>query len=159
MKVPRMKQCLALFLFFFTPLFGEDTINEVANEGQSYNYWSEFVNMLVTLVFVLILIFATVWLLKKIMRSRVQTLNRSNGIKILERRPLNPKAALYLVDILGKGVVLSESQAGIHLVAELPDTVNAEELLEQLQEVNKPRVSFKEIFAKKMRKAAVKNDG
>lgn len=153
----RMKRCLALFLFFFTPLFGEDITGEIAKESQSYNYWSEFVNMVVTLVFVLILIFAAVWLLKKIMRSRVRTLNRSNGIKILERRPLNPKAALYLVDILGKGVVISESQAGIHVVTEFPENLKVEELLEQMQEANKPKASFKEMFAKKMRKTTNEN--
>lgn len=156
-----MRPCLALFLFFFTPLCADDTVNEiVAKEGQSYNYWSEFVNMLVTLAFVLILIFVTVWLLKKIMRSRVQTMNRSNGIKILERRPLNPKASLYLIDILGKGVVISESQAGIHVVTEFPDDVKIEELFEQLQEEQKPTsIPFRETFAKKLRKVISKNAG
>jgi flagellar biogenesis protein FliO len=155
-----MKRCLALFLFFCTPLSAADTINEItAKEGQSYNYWSEFVNMLVTLGFVLILIFATVWLLKKIMRSRVQTLNRCNGIKILERRPLNPKASLYLVDILGKGVVIAESPAGIHVVTEFPDTVKIEELFDQIQEEKKPPLSFKETFAKKLKKLVVKRSG
>jgi len=155
-----MKHSLILIMFFFTPLFGEETLSDITNvKGQSYNYWSEFVNMLITLVFVLILIFATVWLLKKIMRSRAQTLNRTNGIKILERRPLNQKAALYLVDILGKGIVISESQAGIHVVSEFPENVKVEELLEQLQEENRSKGSFKEIFAKTVRKATgLKND-
>jgi flagellar biogenesis protein FliO len=154
-----MKRCLALFLFFFTPLLGEDTLSEIsAQESQSYNYWGEFVNMVVTLVFVLILIFATIWMLKKIMRSRTQTLNRTNGIKILERRPLNQKSALYLIDILGKGVVIAESQAGIHLVTELSENIKVEELLEQLQETNKPR-TFKDILSKKLGKAVIKNDG
>jgi flagellar biosynthetic protein FliO len=153
-----MRQCLALFLFFFTPLLADDTAGELTvREGQSYNYWSEFVNMLVTLAFVLILIFITVWLLKKIMRSRVQTLNRCNGIKILERRPLNPKASLYLIDILGKGIVVSESQAGIHLITEFPDTVKIEELFEQLQGEQKERPSFGETMSKKFRKIISKD--
>jgi flagellar biogenesis protein FliO len=144
-----MKRCLALFLLFFTPLFGDDTIGVItAQESQSYNFWGEFVNMIATLVFVLILIVATIWLLKKIMRSRTQTLNRTNGIKILERRPLNQKAALYLIDILGKGVVIAESPAGVHLVTELPEDVKVEALLEQLQEAQKPRL-FKDFLTKK----------
>ena len=111
-----MKHFLNTLLFIFTPLFADDTINEItAKEGKTYNYWGEFVNMLITLAFVLVLLFATVWFLKKIMRSRVHSLNRSNGIKILERRPLNSKASLYLIEILGKGVVIAESQAGIRL--------------------------------------------
>lgn len=144
-----MKRCLALFLFFFIPLFGDDTIGAItAQESQSYNFWGEFVNMIATLVFVLILIVATIWMLKKIMRSRTQTLNRTNGIKILERRPLNQKAALYLIDILGKGVVIAESPAGIHLVTELPEDIKVEALMEQLQETRKPRL-FKDFLTKK----------
>jgi len=153
-----MKECLVLFLFFFTPLFADDTINEItAKEGQSYNYWSEFVNMLVTLAFVLILIFATVWLLKKIMRSRFQTMNRSNGIKILERRPLNPKASLYLIEVLGKGVVIAESQAGIQVVTEFPETMKIEEIFEQFRKEQEISPSFKETFAKKLRKVVSSN--
>lgn len=150
-----MKRCLVFFLLFFTSLLADETVNDItAQEGQSYNYLGEFVNMVMTLAFVLVLIFVSVWFLKKIMRSRMQTLNRSNGIKILERRPLNQKASLYLVDILGKGVVISESQAGIHIVTEFPDTVKIEELLEQLQGEQQPRPSFWELCVKRLKKHA-----
>lgn len=153
-----MRYYLALFLLLFSPLAADETVNEITSlEGQSYNYMSEFVNMLITLVFVVVLIFVTVWFLKKILRSRIKTLNRSNGIKILERRPLNPKASLYLVDILGKGVVISESPAGIHVITEFPESVKVEELLEQLQEEEKPVVGWKEGLIKKFRKPVAKS--
>ncbi len=130
----------------------------VQAEGQTYNFGGQFVNMLLTLGFVLVLIFASVWLLKKIMRSRLQTLNRSNGIKILERRPLNPKASLYLVDILGKSIVISESAAGIHLVTEFAPDINAEELLEKLQEEQRASSpSFSAVLAKKLQKLKKKD--
>ncbi|MBI3901077.1 MAG: flagellar biosynthetic protein FliO [Chlamydiia bacterium] len=116
--------------------------------SQDYNYMGEFINMLITLAVVLSLIFLTIWMLKKVMRSRVKALNRSNGIKILERRPLNPKASLYLVDILGKGVVISESPSGIHVVTEFPEHVNIQELLSQVEEQQEPKPSFTEIFSK-----------
>lgn len=155
-----MKKCLALFLFFFTPLFADGISDISEKEGQSYNYASEFINMLLTLGFVLVLIFATVWILKKIMRSRVQTLNRAGGIKILEKRPLNPKSSLYLVEILGKGIVIAESQAGISVVTEFAESVKVEELLEKVQEEQKVGIiPFKEIFAKKLKKAITKNAG
>ena len=143
-----MKKFFVLALMFFTSLFADETVNEITKEGPSYNYWAEFVNMLLTLGFVLILIILSVWVLKKIMRSRIHILNRSNGIKILERRPLNQKSSLYLVDILGKGVVIAESPAGIHKICEFSDEVNVEELFEQLQEEQKPLPSFKEKLSK-----------
>jgi flagellar biosynthetic protein FliO len=147
-------QCFLLFIFFI----GDEAINGISvEEGQNYNFISEFVNMLVTLVFVLILIFVSVWLLKKIMRSRTQTLNRSNGIKILERRPLNQKASLYLLDILGKGVVIAESQAGIQVITQFEENVRIEELYGQLKEDKAPSLSFGETLAKKLRRSSTKD--
>ncbi len=149
-----MRRFLALPFLMCTSIFAEDMVDV---EGSTYNYGSQFVNMLLTLGFVLILIFASVWLLKKIMRSRLQTLNRCNGIKILERRPLNPKASLYLVDILGRGVVISESTAGIHLVTEFPADVNVQDLIDERQEELKPETSFTENLAKTIKKFRKQN--
>lgn len=96
------------------------------SEGKSYNYWGDFVNMIVTLMIIVGLIFISIIVLKKIMRSRLLQVNRGAKIKILERRPLNQKASLYLVDIMGKSIVVGESQAGIHLISELGETVEEE---------------------------------
>lgn len=116
-----MRKKIYFLLFMLSPLFGEE--ETIAAGGKSYNYWQEFVNMLITLALILTLVFITVWFLKRFMRSRMHTLNRNTGIKIYERRALNPKASLYIVEILGKAVVISESPAGIQLITELdPDT-------------------------------------
>jgi flagellar biosynthetic protein FliO len=153
-----MKKFLSLSMFA-ARLCADETINEItAKEGQTYNYWGDFVNMLVTLAFVLILIVVTVWLLKKIMRSRIKTLNRSNGIKIIERRPLSPKASLYLIDVLGKGILISESQGGVQLITTFADQVNIEEHLERLQEESKPRLSFRDMFVKKVKNRSLKQE-
>lgn len=148
-----MRHFLVLLLFICTPLLADDT---ASLEVSTYNYGGQFVNMLLTLGFVLVLIFASVWFLKKIMRSRLQTLNRSNGIKILERRPLTPKASLYLVDILGKGVVISESPSGIQLVTEFPKEVNIQDLLDARQEEPKPGASFSASLANTIKKMTTK---
>lgn len=91
------------------------------SEGKTYNYWGEFVNMILTLLIIVGLIFVSVIVLKKIMRSRLHHMNKGASIKILERRPINQKSSLYLVDIAGKIVIIGESQAGIHLITELPE--------------------------------------
>ncbi len=127
-------------------------------EGQSYNYMGQFVNMLLTLGFILILIFISVYVLKRIMRSRIHQLNRSTGIKILERRALNSKSSLYLIDILGKGVVISESPAGIHVVTEFPGDVKVEKKLEELlEEPSDIKISFKEKLKFALRKPGQKH--
>ena len=91
------------------------------SEGKTYNYWGEFVNMIITLLIIIGLIFLSVVVLKKIMRSRMQHVNRSAAIKVLERRAINQKTSLYLVDIAGKTVVIGESPAGLNLITDLPD--------------------------------------
>lgn len=118
--------------------------------GNGYHYWKDFVNMLITLLCVLAFILLTVWFLKKIMRSRMRTLNRSTAIKILERRPLTQKSSLYLVSVLGKGVVIAESSAGIQLITELGNETDIEILLsEKLEEPPSP--SFTQLLQKKMK--------
>jgi len=97
------------------------------SEGKSYNYWGEFVNMIITLMIIVGLIFISVIILKKIMRSRMAQVNRGAWIKIIERRPINQKASLYLVNVAGKLVVIGESQAGLNLITELPDVEMEEE--------------------------------
>lgn len=149
-----MRRFLTFLFITCTPVFAEDMIDV---EGSTYNYGSQFVNMLLTLGFVLVLIFASVWVLKKIMRSRLATLNRCNGIKILERRPLNSKASLYLVDILGRGIVISESTAGIHLVTEFPPDVDVQDLIDEKQEDLKPESSFTFNLAKTIKKIRNQN--
>lgn len=88
---------------------------------ESFNFKSAFINMLATLLFVLALVWATVWLLKKLLRSRLHAHNLSSSIKIVEKRVLGPKAALYLVELPGKRIVISESVSGIALVTELEE--------------------------------------
>lgn len=139
-------------------LLAEETLfSEITTQAAphlEYNYRGEFVNMLCMLGCVLLLVFVTVTLLKRLMRSRTQHLNQSTGIKILERRVLNSKTSLYLLDILGKGIVISESPSGIHCVTEFPPDVNVEELLEARQE---ERPSFRDSLLKKVRKLALRN--
>jgi flagellar biosynthetic protein FliO len=146
-----MYRILILLVATTSTLLGDEPLG---GEGQTYNYASQFVNMLLTLGFVLVLIFASVWLLKKIMRSRLQTLNRGNGIKVLERRPLNQKASLYLIDILGQGVVVAESAAGIHLITTFPPEVNVQEMFDALQNEPQPSLgnSLKSFLGKNLKR-------
>lgn len=122
----------------------------VVQDGKGYNYLSEFVNMMLVLLLIVALIFATIYLLKRMMKARAQSSYRTSSIRILERRSLGPKSALYLVDILGKGVVISESASGIQLIKEFSDEIEITELMEQMLEEPEPRASLKERIASKL---------
>lgn len=82
-------------------------------------FFSEFLNMLVTLSLIIILILIAAWFLKRMLNTRMQQVNSTSPIKILERRALTPKTAVYLLDIHGKGFVIADSQNGVTNLGEI----------------------------------------
>ncbi|MCB1180534.1 MAG: FliO/MopB family protein [Chlamydiia bacterium] len=143
-----------LLLLFFNSLFAEEIpfLEEdpllAKSQSEGYSYWGEFANMMITLLVLLVMIFFTVYFLKKFMRSRVRHNNPDKGIRILQQRSLNAKATLYLIDVCGKGIVISESQTGINLITELsPGT----DLVKLLEEHDTSRPSFREVLQNRLK--------
>ncbi|QLH35282.1 MAG: flagellar biosynthetic protein FliO [Parachlamydiaceae bacterium] len=50
---------------------------------------------------------------QKMMNTRMEQLNTTSEIKIIEKRLLTPKTSLYLIDIHGTGFILAESLNGV----------------------------------------------
>lgn len=138
------------FFLLGITLFANSLLAESAPEasGQSYNYFEEFVNMMITLAMLLGLAIITLMVVKKVMRSKLRHAQANVAIKILEKRALNPKASLYLVEILGKAVVISESPQGIQLITEIPAEVNHQAPFEEPEKVSKSQ--FKELLQSKL---------
>lgn len=128
-----------------SPIFA--TTQDLAQEfsqAQSFTYTHEFVNMMISLGVVLVLLIGTVWFLKKIMNARHTKLNEMHAIRILEKRMLSQKAALYLVEVNGKTVLIGDSPSGIQKVME----VNFEALEEDPQEIEHLEESDKKWWKK-----------
>jgi len=85
------------------------------------SYEGAFFKMMLTLALLLVFIFISVWLLRRLSRGRLAQLNNSRSIKILERRPLSGKSILYLVEVEGKRIVIAESQLEVRPLATLPE--------------------------------------
>ena len=68
-----------------------------------------FIRMLISLAAIIILLLVTYWALKKMMRMKQIHANQQKNIKILEKRMLSPKTMLYLIEINGNKIFLSES--------------------------------------------------
>jgi len=81
-------------------------------------FFKEFLNMLTTLGLIIAALLFLSWFVKRMMNTRVQQLNTSSLIKIIERRSISPKAQLYLVEIHGKTLVLGESHLGLTKITE-----------------------------------------
>jgi flagellar biogenesis protein FliO len=81
---------------------------------------SQITSMIGTLVLMIAAVIFLAFVVKKFMNSKMQTINNLNAIKILEKRSLSPKSHLYLIEVQGKQLLISESQMGLNSIAEIP---------------------------------------
>lgn len=96
--------------------FAEE-LKKAEEQGDS-RFFEEFVNMLIWLGLLIGLMFFGMWILKKMTASRLQQVNKSSAIKILETRPLTPKTTIYILGVFGKAVTIADSINGVTLLNE-----------------------------------------
>ena len=77
------------------------------------------IKIVLGLVFLLIAIAVAFWVIRKMAGSRANSLNHLKSIKVLEKRPISPKSMLYLIEIAGRQVLISESQLEVRTVSKL----------------------------------------
>ena len=77
-----------------------------------------FFKMIISLVILVLLLWVTVYFLRKLIQHRLQKGNTEQSIQILEKRMISPKTMLYLIEIEGKTVLLAESHLEVKKVAE-----------------------------------------
>lgn len=85
---------------------------------QNDKFFTEFMNMLATLGLIIVLIFLVAWFFKRLMTSRLENLNSSSLIRVVERRALSPKTALYLLEVDTKTILVAETPGGIVRLSE-----------------------------------------
>lgn len=72
----------------------------------------EFMQLMLTLALIIAFLLIIMWWIKRYMNARVEQLNVSSSIKIIERRSLSPKSSLYIIEAMGKYVLAAESATG-----------------------------------------------
>jgi flagellar biogenesis protein FliO len=95
-----------------------------SSKEMTNSYESAFVRMLVTLIGLVILVFATFWVLKRMGKGKFK-MGSGRTINVIERRALSPKSMLYIVEIGNKKVLISESQLEVRTLTafeEHPET-------------------------------------
>lgn len=88
-------------------------------EGHSFSFMHEMLSMGLTLGAVLLFILILGWALKKMMQTRVSQGNNKSLIKIIERRNLAPKSAVYLLEVRGETFLVGETPSGLHCLGRL----------------------------------------
>lgn len=123
---------MKFYLFLFVSLFmvflvsaespGLTNIPESSPSFGEDHFWSELLNMLITLGFILLVLIALVWIMKRMQQARLQQGNDLGAIQIIDYRPLSAKSAIYLMHINGRAIVISDSSNGVTQLAEFPIT-------------------------------------
>lgn len=88
---------------------------EPADTGR---FFGEFMNMLSSLGVVLAILLLLLWFLRWYNQSRLEQMNVSSSVKVLERRPISQKTVLYLVEIEGTAIAFTESVNGVTKLSE-----------------------------------------
>lgn len=89
-------------------------------EHESDTFQAKFLNMLFLLALLIGFMILASWALKRLMKTKINQLNTTNNIKILETRYLSPRATLYLVEIVDQTFLIAESPTTVTYLAALP---------------------------------------
>lgn len=173
-----MKRYLQIFCIlttlFFTPLIGENIqieeqikldqiadneileVDRMAFENsedvpKEFDYWKEFFKMMLILGIILTVVLVIAYFLKNFLNQKTKILNQNNHIKILEKRNLSQKSLVYLIEVNGKQMVLSESSNnGVHFMGEVP-AKGLDEIAEEIElKKSNKKPTFSEIIQNKM---------
>lgn len=91
-----------------TPYMENIQNSSTNDEGQDYGILLKKTGFL--LLGLIIVVLATIYLLKRFATNRNLTTNRVSYIKVIERRSISPKTTLYLVELGNRKILFSESQ-------------------------------------------------
>lgn len=84
------------------------------------NFQSKFLNMLFILGLLIGFMILASRLLKRMTQTRLNQINTTSAIKILETRHLSAKSTLYLIEVMGQGLVIAETHTAVSHLATVP---------------------------------------
>ncbi|MCE5317208.1 MAG: flagellar biosynthetic protein FliO [Parachlamydia sp.] len=126
--------CILLFSFCLVSLYAEPTAETVPQTSQQEpppfpgesmtivekqsesTFAMQFMHMLATLGLLIAVVLLSSWVLKRMMQTRVEKVNLTSTIKIVEQRSLTTKTVVSLIEIRGKEFAIAESAAGVTLL-------------------------------------------
>jgi flagellar biogenesis protein FliO len=96
-----------------------DNIQESEKVFEHLDYKPSFIKMFLILAALIVLIFLTFYLFRKLSRMKLTQANLTKSIKILEKRALSPKSILYIVEADGKKVLIAESNLEVRKLKDM----------------------------------------
>lgn len=96
-------------------------VPEVQHEDR---FFSQFLNMLFTLGLIVFALLTLSWILKRMTNTRLKQENEVSTIKILERRSITPRTAIYVLEIKNKVITIAESHNNLIKLSEFDSEEN-----------------------------------
>jgi flagellar biogenesis protein FliO len=118
-----------IFISFLSPLQSElpsslliehdqNLEKNIQEQEESPRFQDKFIKMLSVLAFLIAIMIASLWIIKRLTHPKIALSQHSKGnkINILEIRPLSSRSTLYLIEVNGKGILVTESQTGMSTI-------------------------------------------
>jgi flagellar protein FliO/FliZ len=83
-------------------------------------YEGAFLKMFLTLLALVVGIFVTRWVLRRMSQGRFAS-GGGKAIRIVEKKPLSPKTMLYVIEVDGKQSLIAESQFEVRKLMSLDE--------------------------------------
>ncbi len=129
-----------------------EAANKLHNEAQplEVDFSKEMIRMLGALGAILLLLFATIYVLRRVSTQRAFKTGSLAAINIIERKALSPKSTLYLIEFDGKRTLIAESSNDVRTLAfsEKKEEMHPEKDTQD-KEIPSNFPSFKDFFKKK----------
>jgi flagellar protein FliO/FliZ len=109
-----------------------------------------FFKMFLMLGLVLGLIYLTVWVMRKA-SPKMMRVSPNGAIKILAMNYLGPKKALYLVEVVGRVLLIGMTDNNINTLAEFDDPEEIANIQARVERTNAPS-PFSNFFASHLKK-------
>lgn len=79
----------------------------------------EFFKMIIMLGAIIGLLLLSMWFVKRMMNARIEQMNVSSFIKVIERRSLSAKTSLYVIELQDRRIAIAESHNGITVLGNI----------------------------------------
>lgn len=113
---------IPLIFLLFLPIFSTLLLGEVPAENpfsleepipneplDNTRFMKEFAYMLFMLGILITMVYFTAWFLRRMTNVRVEQLNASSNIRVLEKRALSQRTTLFLLEIDAKQILVAET--------------------------------------------------
>ncbi len=109
--------------------------------------FGDFLRMFLILGFVIALIYGLFWLLKRFSVGKVQG---EEILQIISSRPLKGDAALHLVEVGNRLLLIGSAGSSVNLIAEIDDKETIDGIRLQASSIQETREGFSQLFKKRL---------